>query len=30
MIMLVEGPGENFSLGQGLAQRAFVSQPDAA
>ena len=26
MIQLVEGPGENFSFGQGLAQRAFVSQ----
>ncbi len=26
MILLVEGPGENFSFGQGLAQRAFVSQ----
>jgi len=26
MIQLSEGPGENFSLGQGLAQRAFVSQ----
>jgi hypothetical protein len=25
MIQLVEGPGENFSFGQGLAQRAFVS-----
>ena len=27
MIQLVEGPGENFSFGQGLAQRAVVSQP---
>jgi hypothetical protein len=26
MIQLVEGPGENYSFGQGLAQRAFVSQ----
>jgi phenylpyruvate tautomerase PptA (4-oxalocrotonate tautomerase family) len=26
MIGLFEGPGENFSFGQGLAQRAFVSQ----
>ena len=26
MIQLVEGPGENFSFGQGLAQRASVSQ----
>src|SRR5438477_7470266 len=26
MIQLIEGPGENFSFGQGLAQRAFVSQ----
>ena len=26
MIQLSEGPGENFSFGQGLAQRAFVSQ----
>ena len=26
MIQLVEGPGENFSFGQGLAQRALVSQ----
>ncbi len=26
MIMLSEGPGENFSFGQGLAQRASVSQ----
>jgi hypothetical protein len=26
MILLSEGPGENFSFGQGLAQRAFVSQ----
>jgi hypothetical protein len=26
MIQLAEGPGENFSFGQGLAQRAFVSQ----
>ena len=25
MIQLVEGPGENFSFGQGLAQRAFIS-----
>ena len=26
MIQLVEGPGENFSFGQGLAQRASISQ----
>jgi len=26
MIQLSEGPGENFSFGRGLAQRAFVSQ----
>src|SRR5437016_8772095 len=26
MIQLVEGPGENFSFRQGLAQRAFVSK----
>jgi hypothetical protein len=26
MILLSEGPGENFSFGQGLAQRAFISQ----
>src|SRR6266849_5211457 len=26
MIGLFEGPGENFSFGRGLAQRAFVSQ----
>ncbi len=26
MIQLTEAPGENFSFGQGLAQRAFVSQ----
>jgi hypothetical protein len=26
MIGFYEGPGENFSFGQGLAQRAFVSQ----
>ena len=26
MIQLVEGPGENFSFGQGSAQRAFISQ----
>ena len=26
MIQLSEGPGENFSFGQGLAQRAFTSQ----
>ena len=26
MIQLVEGPGENFSFGQGLAQRAFISK----
>src|SRR5712691_2530935 len=26
MIQLSEGPGENFSFGQGLAQRAFISQ----
>jgi phenylpyruvate tautomerase PptA (4-oxalocrotonate tautomerase family) len=30
MIALVEGPGENFSFGQGLAQRAFVSQAAAS
>jgi len=30
MIMLIEGPGENFSFGQGLAQRAFVSQAAAS
>jgi phenylpyruvate tautomerase PptA (4-oxalocrotonate tautomerase family) len=30
MIALVEGPGENFSFGQGLAQRAFVSQAPAS
>ena len=30
MIMLSEGPGENFSFGQGLAQRAFVSQAAAS
>ena len=29
MIQLIEGPGENFSFGQGLAQRAFVSQERA-
>jgi phenylpyruvate tautomerase PptA (4-oxalocrotonate tautomerase family) len=27
MILLSEGPGENFSFGQGLAQRASVSAP---
>jgi hypothetical protein len=27
MIALVEGPGENFSFGQGLAQRAVAPQP---
>src|SRR6266481_3539853 len=27
MIQLSEGPGENFSFGQGLAQRALISQP---
>jgi len=26
MIQLSEYPGENFSFGQGLAQRAFISQ----
>ena len=26
MIGLFEGPGENFSFGQGLAQREFVLQ----
>ena len=26
MIQLVEAPGENFSFGQGLAQRAFISK----
>ena len=26
MIGLFEGPGENYSFGQGLAQRAFISQ----
>src|SRR5437879_8611304 len=26
MTGLFEGPGENFSFGQGLAQRAFISQ----
>jgi len=26
MIQLVEGPGENYSFGQGLAQRALISQ----
>src|ERR1700716_2260363 len=26
MIQLVEAPGENFSFGQGLAQRASISQ----
>jgi hypothetical protein len=26
MIRLSEGPGENVSFGQGLAQRAFISQ----
>ena len=26
MIQLSEFPGENFSFGQGLAQRAFISQ----
>ena len=26
MIQLSEEPGENFSFGQGLAQRAFISQ----
>ena len=28
MILLSEGPGENFSFGRGLAQRAFISQAD--
>lgn len=27
MIQLTEAPGENFSFGQGLAQRASISQP---
>ena len=27
MIQLIEGPGENFSFGRGLAQRAHISQP---
>src|SRR5437660_3957127 len=26
MIQLVERPGENFSFGQGMAQRAFISR----
>jgi hypothetical protein len=26
IIQLTEGPGENFSFGRGLAQRAFISQ----
>jgi hypothetical protein len=26
MIQLTEQPGENFSFGQGLAQRASISQ----
>ena len=26
VIQLIEGPGENFSFGQGLAQRARISQ----
>jgi hypothetical protein len=26
MIQLSEGPGENFSFGRGLGQRAFISQ----
>jgi hypothetical protein len=26
MLQLVEGPGDNFSFGQGLAQRASVFQ----
>jgi hypothetical protein len=26
MIQLSEGPGEIFSFGRGLAQRAFISQ----
>ena len=26
MIQLIEGPGENFSFGQGLAQRAHICQ----
>lgn len=26
MIQLIEGPGENFSFGRGLAQRAHISQ----
>jgi hypothetical protein len=25
-VQLSEGPGENFSFGQGPAQRAFISQ----
>src|SRR6185295_13733191 len=30
MILLSEGPGENFSFGQGLAQRASISQTTPA
>ena len=30
MTGLFEGPGENFSFGQGLAQRAFISQGTTA
>ena len=30
MIALVEGPGENFSFGQGLAQRAQAVQRSPA
>src|SRR3981189_3555651 len=30
MIQLYEGPGENFSFGQGLSQRAFISQTAVA
>src|SRR6266850_7247580 len=26
MVQLTEAPGENFSFGQGLAQRAFIAQ----
>ena len=26
MVQLTEAPGENYSFGQGLAQRAFISQ----
>ncbi len=30
VIQLSEGPGENYSLGQGLAQRAFISAGSVA